>query len=137
MQPEKHEEALDEVERTLREALGDPAGILRHQRRIALMTSLGAQQLIELHLHRLHVIKPGAQLKHEWFKLDQRNLEYKLAPLLTKPGADIPKLAEALSLAFRIETGRNDLVYGAPIASDRVLRERIDAFLELKRVLEG
>ena len=62
MQKEKHEDALKEVESTIEEAL--KGNLLDYQRRVASMTSLGVQHIIELYFHKLHVIKPGAALKH-------------------------------------------------------------------------
>ena len=71
MQDEKHEEALKEVDSTIEDAL--KGNTLDHQRRIAAMTSIGIQHAIELYFHKLHVMKPGASLKHEWFKLNEKN----------------------------------------------------------------
>ena len=135
MKIEKHEEALKEVYETIDQALSDPKGILGHQRRIASMMSMGMQQAIELYFHKLHIIKPGTQLKHEWFKLDEKNIRNRLSPILTKNLEEIPKINEILFLSMKIESDRNDLVYGTPLEDDKKLKEKIDVFLELKNLI--
>ncbi len=135
MQIEKHLEALKEVDRALDSALNDPEGLLGHQRRIASMTSLGMQQLVETYFHKLNIIKPGAQVKHEWFKMEERNLKNRLSPILTKNVNTIPRIAELLYLAGKIESDRNELLYGTPLKDDKELKEKIDTFLELKKII--
>jgi len=135
MRVEKHEDALKEVYQTIDQALNDPKGLLNYQRRIASMTSMGMQQVVEIYFHKLNIIKPGVQLKHEWFKLDEKNINNKLSPALTKKLEDIPKINEILFLSRKIESDRNDLVYGAPLEDDKKLKEKIDAFLELKSLI--
>lgn len=134
MQVEKHIEALQEVYETIEESLNDPKGLLGHQRRIASMASLGAQQLIEMYFHRLNIIKPGTQVKHEWLKSEEQNLRHRLSPILTRNIAEIPNIQAILDLANRIECDRNDILYGAPLKEDKKLKEKIDNFLELKKV---
>ena len=135
MKIEKHEDALKEVYQTIDQALNDPKGLLSHQRRIASMTSMGMQQIVEMYFHKLNIIKPGTQLKHEWFKLDEKNINNKLSPTLTKKLEEIPKINEILFLSRKIESDRNDLVYGAPLENDKILKEKIDVFLELKNLI--
>ncbi len=133
MQEAKHLEVLAEIDETVREAL---AGDLRqHQRRLAAMLSLGVQQLAELFLHRRRVIKPGVQIKHEWFKLGGRNLRLRLAAALTVPPEQVEGLNEVLGLARDIEEGRDDLLYGSPLTSDALLREKVGSYLELKQLV--
>ncbi len=133
MQNEKHEDALKEVENTIEEALKE--NILEHQRRIASMTSLGIQHIIELYFHKLNVMKPGASLKHEWFKLSEKNIRLRLSAVVTKKLDEIPRVLEILSIAREIEKDRNDLVYGAPLKDDKILRDKIDDFLEIKKII--
>ena len=135
MKIEKHEDALKEVYQTIDQALNDPKGLLSYQRRIASMTSMGMQQIVEMYFHKLNIIKPGTQLKHEWFKLDEKNINNKLSPTLTKKLKEIPKINEILFLSRKIESDRNDLVYGAPLENDKTLKEKIDVFLELKNLI--
>lgn len=136
MQIEKHKLVLSEVNFTIAEALNDQKGLLRHQRSITFMTSLGMQQMVELYFHKLNIIKPGAQIKHEWFGFEERNIRRRLSPVLTKDIAAIPKIQEILYLANKIESDRNEIVYGAPLKNDEKLKEKIDNFLELKNIIE-
>ena len=136
MRTEKHLEILKEVEETIKEAL-DAENILSHQRRLVTMLSLGAQQLIEIYFHEQGVIKPGTQVKHEWFVMGERNLSVKLSAILTKEIKNIPNLREILALAKIIETGRNDLIYGSPLADEKDLRGKVDAFLEIKKIIDS
>ena len=133
MQDEKHEEALKEVDSTIEDAL--KGNTLDHQRRIAAMTSIGIQHAIELYFHKLHVMKPGASLKHEWFKLNEKNVKLRLSSAVTKKLDEIPNILEILSIAREIEKDRNELVYGAPLKDDKILREKIDSFLEIKKII--
>ncbi|MBI4163109.1 MAG: hypothetical protein HY513_05485 [Candidatus Aenigmarchaeota archaeon] len=136
MQNSKNEDALKEVENTIEEALkGD---LLAYQRRIASMASLGVQHAIELYLHKLHIMKPGASLKHEWFKLNEKNIKLRLSAIITKKIEEIPQIFEILSIAREIEKDRNELIYGAPLKDDKMLRDKIDNFLEIKKlIMEG
>jgi len=133
MRLDKHMEILKEVDETVSEALKS-RDILTHQRRLISMLSIGAQQLLEAYFHRLNVIKPGTQVKHEWFGMGERNLDDKLASILTTKTGKIPRLGEVLVFARRIESGRNELIYGSPAVDGRLLREKIDAYLEMKRL---
>jgi len=135
MQEEKHAEALKEVEDTIDEAL--KGNLLDYQRRLMLMVSLGLQHLIELYFHRLHIIKPGAQVKHEWFKMGDKNATLRLSAVLTKKIDEIPNIMEIISVAREIEKERNEIVYGAPLKDDAVLRSKISEFLEIKKLVEG
>ena len=135
MQEEKHEDALNEVIDTIDESL--KGNMLNYQRRLMFMISIGSQHLLELYLHRLHVIKPGAQIKHEWFKLNDKNIKSRLSLIITKKFDEIPNINEILSLARSIEKDRNDIVYGAPLKDDVILRDKIDHFLEIKKLVEA
>ncbi|MBI4451761.1 hypothetical protein HY642_07340 [Candidatus Woesearchaeota archaeon] len=134
MQEQKHLAALAEVSATISDALA-AQDLLGHQRRLMAMLSLGTQHIIELYLHRLAVMKPGAQLKHEWFKLSEPRLHERLSSALTKPWNDVSRSAEIATLARKLELERNDIVYGAPLPNDLPLREHIDRFLEIKRII--
>ena len=127
--------ALKEVEDTIDEAL--KGNLLDYQRRLMLMVSLGLQHLIELYFHRLHIIKPGAQVKHEWFKMGDKNATLRLSAVLTKKIDEIPNIMEIISVAREIEKERNEIVYGAPLKDDAVLRSKISEFLEIKKLVEG
>ena len=55
MRLEKHLECLKEVADEINIALNDARGIISHQRRIALMLSIGVCELIELYFHKLKI----------------------------------------------------------------------------------
>lgn len=137
MQESKHIEALNEVIETIQESLGDPRGLLTRQRRLMSMLSLGAQHIVELYLHKLNAIKPGVQIKHEWLKLESRNLKLRLAGALTKSLANLKQSNRIFALARDLEQDRNDIVYGAPLSDEIILKEKIDLFLELKKAVES
>lgn len=136
MKDEKHREAINEVMETIGNALEDkrPGGILLHQRRLTSMISFGSAQLVEMHLHKLKVIKPGASVKHDWFGQDERKIKLRLSPLLTTAIEKIPGINDVVFMAHEIEKDRNVLFYGSPIPHDKILREKIDLFLELKKL---
>lgn len=137
MKIERHMEALEEVYETINDALSDSKGLLRHQRRIASMTSIGMQHLIEIYFHKLNIIKPGAHVKHEWFRMGERSLRMKLSSILTRSVDSVSKIAEIIFMAYCVESDRNDIMYGAPLKDDTKLREKIDVFLEMKNLIEN
>ncbi|MBI5332054.1 MAG: hypothetical protein HZB65_00615 [Candidatus Aenigmarchaeota archaeon] len=137
MKEEKHIEALQEVRETIEEALKDQRGVLPRQRRIAAMLSLGVANIIELYFHRLHIIKPGTQIKHNWFKSEEKSLKLRLSGILTKSLDQIEEIHHVLQLAHEIERERDEMVYGAPLDKDSSLKEKIDLFLELKKIIEN
>lgn len=135
MREEKHLGALKEVMVTIDEALNS-SDILQHQRRLISMLSIGLQHIIEVYLHRLKVIKPGAQVKHNWFSPGESNMRLKFSSVLTMPYRKISEINEIISLARSIEIDRNDILYGSPIVDERKLKEKIDNFLEIKKIVE-
>lgn len=136
MNVEKHEETLKEVMVTIEDALNSK-DIKLHQRRLVAMISLGVQQIIEYYFHKLSIIKPGAQIKHNWFASNIDKVKIKLEAILTIKLSKIKNLDEILILAKKIEEDRNDLVYGSPVRSDKILREKINLFLEIKQLIEN
>ncbi len=133
MKIEKHREALAEVSETIKDALDDPKGIMAHQRRLMSMLSLGTAQIVEIYLHRLDVMKPGAQIKHEWLKKDEKNALLRLSSALTVSPGKIERIGEILAFAREIESDRDEIVYGSPLATDKALKEKIGLFLELRK----
>ena len=136
MQEEKHLAALREVKETIDEALKDPRGMLPRQRRLMGALSLGMQHIIEIWLHRAGAIKPGAFVKHDWFQSEERRLKLRLAGTLTKDIKTISGADRILAIAREIEANRNDIIYGAPLATDMALREKLEEFFELKKIIE-
>ena len=136
MQEGKHLEALGEVDAYIEESLQAPE-LVRRQRLLMAALSLGMQHLVELWLHEARALKPGAMVKHEFFKAGERRLLLRLAGALTKDLQGLPDAGRILALAREIERGRDDIIYGAPLPSDRELREKVDLFFELKRAVEA
>jgi len=134
MQQEKHVSALKEINTYIDESLR--GGLLHRQRLLMTALSLGMQHIIELWLHKARAIKPGASVKHEFFKSEERKLKLKLAGMLTKDVTSIKNADPILSIAREIERNRDDIIYGAPLSNDAVLREKIDYFFELKKAVK-
>ena len=134
MQEEKHVSALKEVNAYIDESLAK--GLLQRQRLLMAALSLGMQHVIELWLHKAGAIKPGALIKHEFFKSEERRLKLKLSGMLTKNISTLKNAAPILSIACEIERDRDDIIYGAPLPDDRILREKIDYFFELKKAVK-
>ncbi len=135
MQKAKHTDALKEVMATIEEALGS-SSVLPYQRRLIAMISIGLQHMVELYLHRLKVIKPGIHIKHNWFALGEENIRSRFSAVLTMPFGKVPEINEIVSLARSIEIDRNDILYGAPLADGKSLKEKINSFLEIKKIVE-
>ncbi len=131
----KHEEILKEVEQTINSAIKDKQGLLMHQRRLMSMISLGASNLIELYLHNLNVIDPGISIKHNWFSKSKEKIKLKLDSITSKNLNEIKNMHEIIGLINQIEQDRNEIIYGAPV-TDKVLRRKIDAYLELKKLCD-
>ena len=136
MQIEKHVAALKEVKKSIDEALRDTDGLLARQRLLTAALSLGMQHLVELWLHKLGAIKPGAVIKHDWLASEEKRLKIRLAGALTKKIDDLKNSDKIFAFAREIERDRNDIIYGAPLIKDSVLREKIESFLELKKAVE-
>lgn len=136
MQEEKHLDALREVGESLEEAIKDPRGLIRRQRLIMTALSLGMQHIIEMWLHKSRAIKPGSVIKHEFFKSEEKRLKVRLAGLMTKEISSLKNAERILRIAREIERNRDDIIYGAPLKNDSVLREKIDYFFELKKAVK-
>jgi hypothetical protein len=135
MKDVKHLEALKEVEDEIKAALDDPNGLIKHQRRLALMISLGMAELLELHLHNLGVVKEGSRIKHEWLK--RGSAKEMLSNQVVKPLDDIKDIDRLLSLSKTIEDRRNDLAYSSPLDGDEILRDEIRLYFEAKKIVQG
>ena len=133
MQEEKHYLALKEVDAYINESLAK--GLLQRQRLLMAALSLGMQHVAEMWLHKAGAIKPGASVKHDFFKAEERRLKIKLAGMLTKNINGLKNADRIISLAREIERGRDDIIYGAPLPNDQALREKIDCFFELKKAV--
>ena len=134
MHEEKHAAALQEVNAYIDESLKS-AVLLQRQRLLVMALSLGMQHIIELWLHKARAIQPGASVKHEFFKAEERRLALKLTGMLTKDVRSLRNADAIFSLAREIERNRDDIVYGAPLPRDKILREKIEYFFELKKAV--
>ena len=131
---EKHKESLEEVLDEIHSALEDPNGLKSHQRRLAMMLSLGASELIEIYFHKLDIMKPGARVKHNWIK--KKEPHQKLKNQITGDIKEINKLGLILEKARVIERSRNDIAYGSPVEDEDTIKKKIDLFFNIKDIIE-
>jgi len=101
MRIEKHQESLKEVLDEINTALDDPRGLISHQRRLAMMLSIGNCELIELYFHKLGIIKEGSRIKHDWFK--QKRIKEKLENQIISPINQVTQIDNILLIATSIE----------------------------------
>jgi len=135
MRLEKHVEGLKEVMDEIKNALEDPEGIKKHQRRLATMLSLGICELIEVYFHKLNIIKNGSRIKHNWFK--QKRIEETLSNQIVSDLKDVKNIKKIIKIAKGIEEKRDDMTYGSPVDEEELLKNKIDDFLELKKIIES
>lgn len=135
MQEDKHGSALKEVNTYIGESLKS-GSLLQRQRLLMTALSLGMQHVVELWLHKARAIKPDASIKYEYFKSEEKRLKLKLAGMLTKNISSLKNADAIISIAREIERSKDDIIYGAPLQSDGVLREKIDYFFELKKAVK-
>ncbi|MDO8740862.1 MAG: hypothetical protein Q7J54_04810 [Candidatus Woesearchaeota archaeon] len=135
MKEEKHDETLKEVLDEIEAALKDPRGLLAHQRRLAFSLSLGATNLLELHFHKLSIIKEGSKINHLWFKKKKEKVLGYLQKQIISPINSVQDIDKVIEMAIKIEEKRDDLAYGAP-ATERALQEKINLFFEFKKMLK-
>ena len=127
MRLEKHLESLKEVLDEIEAGLKDSRGLCSHQRRIAMMLSIGICDLVEVYLHKLNIMKGGARIKHTWFR--QNRIKEKLEQQIICSIDSVKNINEILILASSIEESRDDLAYGAPVEEGNLLMEKIISFL--------
>ena len=135
MRKERHEEVLKEVLDEIGSALSDKHGLLIHQRRLAFSISLGAVNLLELHLHNLNIMKVGSMIDHTSFKRSKKNVSDKLERQITSPISSVKDIDNLVEIIRDIEEKRDDLAYGAPATED-VLQNKINLFFKLKKILK-
>ena len=133
---EKNNEIIKEVLDEIEASLKDPRGITSHQRRLAFSLSLGVVSLIEAYLDRINVLKSGAKINHLWFKKKRENIKELISRQITCPIENLKNFNDILDLAYELEKERNELAYGKTV-SEKILKEKIDLFLNLKRRIEN
>ena len=135
MKIEKHIEVLKEVEDEISTSLEDPEGLIKHQRRLAFMISLGISELVELYFHKLGIIKEGSRIKHEWFK--KKSIKEILSNQIVKPIDSVKSIEKILLISKNIEDKRNDLAYSSPVEEESILKEEIRCYFEIKKIIES
>ncbi len=133
MKQEKHLEIINEVLDEIDSSLKDVRGLLYHQRRLAFLLSLGAQNILELFLHKHDLIKEGSKIDHRWFKKNNENIKEQLQKQVTSPLDSIENITKLIDITSKLEEKRDDLAYGAP-ATDKLLQEKINLFFDLKKL---
>ena len=122
---------FDEVSLEIESALKDTNGVLSHQKRIGFCLSEGIKEIIEEYLKKENVLKSGFKIDHRIFKKKKENVKEILSNKITSPIESLSKIDKLLDVAYKIESKRNDLVYGKP-TSESTLFELIKLFLEIK-----
>ncbi len=135
MRVEKHLETLREAVDELNSALEDPEGVSKHQRRIALMISLGVATLVEIYFHKLGIMKGGSWIQHQWFK--REDVKERLSNQITKPVDSVKDIDKIIEMAKDFEEHRDDLAYGSPLTDEDFLIKKINQFFELKKIVEN
>ena len=134
MRIEKHIESLKEVLDEIESALKDPGGLLKHQRRLAIMLSLGICELVEIYFHKLGIMKSGSRIKHTFFK--KKDAKEEISNQIAISPDDVKNLDEILNIAKSVEEKRDDMFYGSPVNEEELLKDKINQFLELKNLIE-
>lgn len=135
MRLEKHIEGLKEVLSEIESALEDTRGLASHQRRLAAMLSLGICELVEIYFHKLGIMKEGARIKHGLFR--KNNMEELLSNQITAPLDSTKSIGRILEIVVDIEESRDDMLYGSPLNEEELLKEKIDEFLDMKKLIEN
>jgi murein DD-endopeptidase MepM/ murein hydrolase activator NlpD len=130
------EEILKEVLDEIESALKDSKGIATHQRRLSFSLSLGSVSLIESYLEKINVLKSGAKINHLWMKKKKENIKKLVSDQIVCPIENIKNIDKILDLTFELERDRNEFAYGKPV-SEKALKEKIELFLNLKRLIEN
>ena len=134
MKLEKHTDAIREVEDEIDSALKDPGGLGKHQRRLAFMISFGIAELIEIYFHKLKIMKQGSRIKHDWLK--KKTALNSQENQIIKPIDQVKEIENIIKISKRIEEKRNDLAYSSPVEEDEILKEEINGYFRIKRIVE-
>jgi len=126
------EEVLDEIN----SSLNDKRGLIPHQRRLAFSLSLGSSVLVEEFFSKKNILKPGIKINHLWLRKSRENIKELLKDKITSQIEKFPELNSIIDKAIFIERERDKLAYGKSI-SEKTLKEKIKAFLELKKEVEN
>ncbi|MBU0906836.1 MAG: hypothetical protein KKD18_01270 [Nanoarchaeota archaeon] len=83
--------------------------------------------MLEVFLHKLNLLDPGAIIKHEWFSSSRKANE--------KISFDFLGKQEIFNLLVEIESRRNLLCYGRPQPIETI-KETLKSFNKLKLLFE-
>lgn len=125
MNAEFHKKSLKESFDTLRDCIN--RGVELRQKVIGFLCSSACSELIELHLHKLNLINPGANIKHNWFASKNKALNH-IVP-------EFPNKDRILNIAKEIEEKRNLLCYGKP-QPIKTVEDALRLLNELKTILK-
>ena len=126
---------IDEVSDEIDSALKDTRGLYSHQKRLAFCLSDGICQLLEEYLRKKDALKPGSKINHQWLKKKKENILEILSERIVTSVEKLDKLDKILAVAFKIESKRNEFVYGSK-TSDKILQELINDYLTIKKEIE-
>lgn len=125
MRIEDHKKRLSESLKLIEESI--EKGLVERQRTIGFNASAACADMLEMLLHKNHLIDPGLIIKHEWLK-SKKTMENKFS-------FEFPKKKEILNLILKIEEKRNVLCYGKP-QKEEAIRDVINNFNKLKEIFK-
>ena len=56
---------------------------------------------------------------------------------IIKPIDNIENIDEIISISKNIEERRNDLAYSSPVEEENILREEVNQYFKIKKIIEG
>ncbi len=127
MKEELHMKSLKESLAVINECI-EKGIVSERQRTIGFHCSAAAVDILEMLLHKYHLISPGTQLKHDWFASENKIKE--------KLNFDFPHKSDILSLIMAVERSRNLFCYGKP-QPEREIEKIIMDFKKLVKIAEG
>jgi len=114
-------ESIEEISNAVKK------GIENKQRTIGFNCSVASVEMLEVYLHKLELINPGAIIKHEWFSSARRANE--------SLDFDFPDKEKIINLLFKIEEKRNNLCYGKKQLISEI-EYVLNLFYEIKSLFE-
>lgn len=126
MKEELHKRNLEESLAVINDCV-EKGLISERQRTIGFHCSAAAVDLLEIILHKHHLISPGTQLKHDWFGSENKIKE--------KLSFDFPHKKDIIALIMAVEKNRNMLCYGKP-QPEKEIEQLIINFKKLVKIAE-
>lgn len=125
MKIEDHQRNIRESLEVIKESI--QKGIQERQRNLGFNISVASTEMLEVFLHQINILNPGALVKHDWFSSVRKAKE--------KLKFDFPDKEEIINLLNEIESKRNTLCYGKPQPVEAI-KSIILSFNKLKSLLE-